>query len=123
MSVVVVGTPEVCIRGYSGAHAGGVEEIESVFSLWEKLPTEMKWEILVGATENGDKVGIEGLNPFLGNVASVIVWGNKLVGHLIRLDCRLEVIRALVVQDMMLWVDAACLQSVNKGLVSTNHFP
>jgi hypothetical protein len=124
MSVVVVGTLEVCVRGgYGGVHTGGAKEIESVFSLWEKLAPEMKWEILVDATEDGDKVGIEGFNSFLGNVTSVIVWGNKLVGHLICLDCRLEVIRALVVQDMMLLVDAACLQSVNKGLVSKNHFP
>ncbi len=35
VGVVVVGTPEVRVRGHGGAHAGGVKEIESVLSLWE----------------------------------------------------------------------------------------
>ena len=66
-------------------------------------------------------MGFEGLDPFLSNVTSVVMWGHELVSHLILLYKCFEIVRALVVQDMVLRADAVCFQSVDEGLVSTYH--
>ena len=62
-------------------------------------------------------MGFKCLNSFFGNVVPVIMWGNKLVGHMIQLDCRFEVRGTFVVKDVMLGVYAVFLQPVYQGLV------
>ena len=49
MGVVIVGTPMVGVCRHGGAEAGWAEEIEGVFSLWEKLAPKVQWELLVGS--------------------------------------------------------------------------
>ena len=92
MGVVVVRAPQVGMCRNGGADAGWAEEIECVFSLWEKLAPQMKWEVLVGTAEDCDKVGFEGLNSLLGDVTSVIVWGYELVSHVILFDRCFEIL-------------------------------
>jgi hypothetical protein len=72
----------------------------------------MEWKILVGTAQDCDEVGFEGLNALLGNVTLVIMWGYKLVRHVILLDRLFEVLRALVVKNVVLWAYPACVESV-----------
>ncbi len=74
----------------------------------------MEWEVLVGAAEDCDEVGFEGLNALLGNVTSVIMWGYKLVRHVILFDRFFKILRALVVENVVLWAYPACVQSVEE---------
>jgi hypothetical protein len=57
----------------------------------------MKWERLVSTTQNAYKVSLEHLDCFLGDIAPVIIWRDKLVLHVVELDSFLELSLALVV--------------------------
>ncbi len=59
-------------------------------------------------------MGFEGLNALLGNVTSGIMWGYKLVRHVILFDCLFEVLRTLVVKDVVVWAYPACVESVKE---------
>jgi hypothetical protein len=74
----------------------------------------MEWKVLVGAAYDCDKVIFEGLNALLGDVTSVIMWGYKLVHHVILFDRLLKILRALVVKDVVLWAYSACAESVEE---------
>ena len=122
MGVVVMRAPQVGMCRNGGADAGWAEEIECVFSLWEKLAPQMEWEVLVGAAEDCDEVGFESLNSLFGDVTSVIVWGYKLVSRVILFDRCFEILRTLIVKNVVLWAYPACVQSVKERLISSDHF-
>ena len=56
---------------------------------------------------------LEYLNGFLGSVTGVVMGQDKLVGHVVTFDGGLELIRAFVVQDVMLGDNVGCVQAVN----------
>ena len=56
---------------------------------------------------------LEYLNGFLGSVTAVVMGRDKLVGHVITCDGGLKLIRAFVVQDVVLGDNVGCVQAVN----------
>jgi hypothetical protein len=65
---------------------------------------------------------LESLDGFLHLVASVVVWGYKLVGHLVEFDLLLEKFGAFVVKDVLFGEDACCIEAIDDGLICLYHF-
>ncbi len=82
----------------------------------------MEGETGVHAAEDGYKMVFKSLDGFLRSVASVVVWGYKLVGHLIELDLLLEKFGAFVVEDVLFGEDDCCVKAINDGLIHLYHF-
>ena len=59
------------------------------------------------AAENTDNVVFDRLDGLLGHIPSMIVRGDQFIGHCSEVDFRLVRTGCLVVQDLMLWGDAA----------------
>jgi hypothetical protein len=62
-------------------------------------------EILVCSTQYADEMRLEGLDGFLGDVPSVIVWRNQLKSHVVLPNLLFEFLRTLVVQNVHFWCD------------------
>ncbi len=73
----------------------------------------MEGERLVDAAQYGDEVGFEGLDSLLGNVATMMVGGDKLVCHVILLYCCLEFCGTLIVKHVMR--QPSCLSLQQRG--------
>ena len=56
---------------------------------------------------------LEYLNGFLSSVAAVVMGWDKLVGHVVTFDGGFELLRAFVVQDVVLGNDGGCVQAVD----------
>jgi hypothetical protein len=65
---------------------------------------------------------LESLDGHIHQVASMIVQGNKLERHFVQVVGVLEILGALVVQDVEFRDNAGGPELVNQGLVSPNHF-
>ena len=68
---------------------------------------------LLAPHKKATKLSFEYLNGFLGLVTVVVMGRDKLVGHVVTFDGVLELIRAFVVQDVVLGDDVGCVQAVN----------
>ncbi len=82
----------------------------------------MEGETGVCAAEDGYKMVFKSLDGFLRSVASVVVLGYKLVGHLVELDLLLEKFGAFVVEDVLFGEDAFCIEAFDDGLIRLYHF-
>ena len=106
-AVEVKGTIEVSFRGQSRVEAGGAEEIQGSGGLGEKVTPKVKGEKFVSATDDGDKMILEGLNGALGSVASVIVGWDELEVNAFLAEIAFEPCRGFVVEALMAWSEAA----------------
>ncbi len=88
----------------------------------EQSVPEMKGKIFVNTTQNAYKMGLEGLNCFFRQVSSMVMWWDKLVGHVVISDCGLEVCRTLVVQYVSFGCDTRPPESINEDLLRSYHF-
>jgi hypothetical protein len=82
----------------------------------------MEGERLVDAAQCGDEVGFEGLDSLLGNIAMMIMGGDKLVRHVILLDCCLEFRGTLIVRHVMFGINSLLIEAVNETLICPYHF-
>ncbi len=128
MGVVVVRAPQVGMCRNGGADAGWAEEIEclrlSVCSACGRS-WHHRWsgKSLSAPQRIATKwLGFEGLNSLFGDVTSVIVWGYELVSHVILLDGCFEILRTLIVKNVVLLAYPACIQSVEERLISSDQF-
>jgi hypothetical protein len=64
-------------------------------------------EIFVCPSQDTFEMPLEGLNGFLGNVPLVVVWGNKLEGHVVLMYLCFEFLRALIVYNVHFGVTPA----------------
>lgn len=65
---------------------------------------------------------LERLDGFFCSVASVVVWGHKLVSHFVGFYRFLELVGALVIEDVFLREDATFVQAIHKSLICSRHF-
>ena len=93
-----------------------------MLGLREQSVPEMKGKIFVNTTQNAYKMGLEGLNCFFRQVSSMVMWWDKLVGHVVIFDCGLEVCRTLVVQYVSFGCDTRPPESINEDLLHSYHF-
>jgi hypothetical protein len=61
--------------------------------------------------EYSNEMIFEGLNGFFDHVVPVVIWGNSLICHARCPDGILVRFRCLIVEDLVLWVDALSLHS------------
>ncbi len=87
----------------------------------EQPVPEMKGKIFVNAAQNAYKMGLEGLNCFFHQVLLMVMWWDKLVGHVVLYDCGLEVCRTLVVQYVLFGCDTCSSGSINEDVVCPYH--
>lgn len=66
---------------------------------------------------------LESLDGFLCSVSSVVMWGHELVSHLVGFDRFLELVGALVIEDVFLRKDATFVQTIYKRLIRSYHLP
>ena len=64
---------------------------------------------------------LESLDGFLCSVSSVVMWGHELVSHLVGFDRFLELVGALVIEDVFLRKDATFVQTIYKSLIRSYH--
>ena len=65
---------------------------------------------------------LESFDGFLCSVSSVVMWGHELVSHLVGFDRFLELVGALVIEDVFLRKDATFVQPIYKSLIRSYHF-
>jgi hypothetical protein len=62
-------------------------------------------------------MGFEDLDSLLGDVATMIVRGDKLLRHTVLLDSCLEFRRTLVIKHMMLGIYSFLIEAVDEALI------
>jgi hypothetical protein len=82
----------------------------------------MEGETGVQSTEDGYKMVFKSLDGFFHLVVSVVVWGYKLVGHLVELGLLLEKFGAFVVENVLFGEDACHVEAINDGFIRSYHF-
>ena len=58
-----------------------MEEIELALHLWKGLAPEVEWEFVCSAAEGCNEVVFPRLDGFFSKVAAMVVWWDKVVGH------------------------------------------
>ncbi len=67
-------------------------------------------------------MGFEGLNSLLGDVAMMVMGGDKLVCHMVLLDRSLEFCGTLIIKHMMLGIYSLRVEVVDEALICPYHF-
>ena len=55
--------------------------MELALHLWKGLAPEVEWEFVCSAAEGCNEVVFPRLDGFFSKVAAMVVWWDKLVGH------------------------------------------
>ena len=93
-----------------------------VFSAWGKRRShKLRGKSLSTLQRIAMKWSMKVWMAFFCMVVVVIVWWDELVGHLVGFDCVLEVVRALVVKNVLLGGDAGGMEPVKEGLECMDH--
>lgn len=91
---------EASVGGEPGLPAGGTQKVECEVSLrHEKVPFGER-EFGVASGKARAEMVLPGLDRALGGVATMAVWGNALEVHIVFAESFLELVRALVVEDV-----------------------
>jgi hypothetical protein len=100
MTVVIMMTIEMCMGGDVWVCIGLTQETELTFYLWQQLAPEVEGKFVVCAADDRSEMILPGLNRFFGNVPSMVVGWNQLVGHAGVGDGHFVCGRYFIIQDL-----------------------
>jgi hypothetical protein len=122
VAIVIVMAVHMCIGKDVGIGLQLAKEKQLTFNLGEKLAPKMHRHGGQAFAEHADHVVLERLDGLLGQIALMVIGGDKFVCHLGEFDFSFVCKQCLVVEYLVLWNDAASGQSRECTTAGENEF-
>ncbi len=100
--IKIVGSVELCVRGFRGIVSGGAEEVQRILCLFCEVIPELQWKILVRCAESTDEVGFKCLDCLFCRADAVVIWFDELPFAVFFVQVFLEGCYCLIVSSVQL---------------------